>query len=88
MSHYSKNREISEAELDQVLGGTNAFSASVMKYQVELDLDSLSRSNPSLFEELDKVKNQLLEEGGRHVFGKRDDPKVRSFVKTLKEALV
>ena len=34
MPLYSKNREISDKELDQVLGGTSAFGGSMLKYQI------------------------------------------------------
>ena len=60
MPLYSKNREISDKELDQVLGGTSAFGGSMLKYQIETDLDILSRKDPEAYKVLSAERDQLL----------------------------
>lgn len=87
MAMYSKHREISDAELEQVIGGVGLFGDSMMKYEVELELDKVSRMNPDKYKELNAQKEQLLKAGGRHVFGRKDDPQVLGFMKSLRDAL-
>lgn len=87
MPLYSKNREISDNELDQVLGGTGAFGGSMLKYQIETDLERLSKSDPAVYRELSAAKNKLIEEGGRRVFSNANDPRVQDLVMKLRNAM-
>lgn len=87
MSLYSKNREISDNELDQVLGGTGVFGGSMLKYQIETDLERLSTKDPVAFRELSAAKEELMKTGGRRVFSNANDPRVQSFVHKLRSAM-
>lgn len=87
MSLYSKNREISDSELDQVLGGTGVFGGSMLKYQIETDLERLSTTDPVAFRELSAAKEELMKTGGRRVFSNVNDPRVQSFVHKLRSAM-
>ena len=86
MPLYSKNREISDKELDQVLGGTSAFGGSMLKYQIETDLDILSRKDPEAYKVLSAERDQLLKEGGRRIFSNANDVRVQSLVMKLRQA--
>ena len=87
MGLYSKNREISDNELDQVLGGAGVFGGSVLKYQIETDLERLSTENPAVFRKLSAERDRLIKEGGRRVFNNTDNAQVQSFVRKLREAM-
>ena len=65
MPLYSKNREISDKELDQVLGGTSAFGGSMLKYQIETDLDILSRKDPEAYKVLSAEREMQMTLGFR-----------------------
>ena len=86
MPLYSKNREISDNELNQVLGGTSAFGDSLLKYQIETDLDILSRKDPEACKALSAERDQLLKEGGRRIFSNANDIRVQNFVMKLRNA--
>lgn len=86
MPLYSKNREISDNELNQVLGGTSAFGGSMLKYQIETDLDILSRKDPEAYKALSAERDQLLKEGGRRIFSNANDVRVQSLVMKLRQA--
>ena len=84
MPLYSKNREISDKELDQVLGG--GAGGHVAGDQLETDLDILSRKDPEAYKVLSAERDQLLKEGGRRVFSNANDARVQNLVLKLRKA--
>ena len=86
MPLYSKNREISDNELEQVLGGNSTFGGSMLKYQIETDLEMLSTRNPTAYAQLSAAKEQLIAQGGRRIFNNPSDSRVQSFVQKMKSA--
>ena len=67
-------------------GGTSAFGGSMLKYQIETDLDILSRKDPEAYKVLSAERDQLLKEGGRRVFSNANDARVQNLVLKLRKA--